>query len=140
HPGYGFLSESPQFAQAVSEAGLVFIGPSADAIQKMGIKTEARAIMEAAGVPIVPGFQSASAEPEDFVYEANKISYPIMVKAAGGGGGKGIRIVNEPSQLIEAIAAAKREALNAFNDESIFIEKYIARGRHIEVQVIADTH
>lgn len=138
HPGYGFLSESPDFARAVREAGLVFVGPSADAIQKMGIKTEARAIMQAAGVPVVPGFQSDGASEADFVREADRIGYPVMVKAAGGGGGKGIRIVHERGELPDAIASARREALNAFNDSTVFLERYIAKGRHIEVQVLGD--
>ncbi|MCI0709796.1 MAG: acetyl-CoA carboxylase biotin carboxylase subunit [Chloroflexi bacterium] len=140
HPGYGFLSESPDFAAAVREAGLVFIGPPEDAIRKMGVKTEARDIMEAAGVPIVPGFQSKNVSDADFQREALRIGYPVMVKAAGGGGGKGIRIVRDPRDLVEAVESARREAYHAFNDETVFLEKYIDRGRHIEVQVLADTH
>lgn len=138
HPGYGFLSESPDFARAVTEAGLVFIGPPADAIYQMGIKTEARAIMEAAGVPVVPGFQSDSATEADFIREAERIGYPVMVKAAGGGGGKGIRVVHDPHTLPDAIASARREAEHAFGDPTIFLERYIAQGRHIEVQILAD--
>lgn len=140
HPGYGFLSESPDFARAVVAAGLVFIGPPAEAIYKMGIKTEARAIMQAAGVPVVPGFQSSTATDEDFIREANHIGYPIMVKAAGGGGGKGIRVVNDTQTLPDAIASARREAEHAFGDPTIFLERYIAQGRHIEVQILADTY
>jgi acetyl-CoA carboxylase biotin carboxylase subunit len=140
HPGYGFLSESPDFAYAVREAGLVFIGPPAEAIQKMGIKTEARDIMQKAGVPVVPGFQSDNASDNDFQREADHIGYPVMVKAAGGGGGKGIRIVHNPSDLLDSIAAARREAQNAFNNPTLFLEKYIEKGRHIEVQVLADQH
>jgi 3-methylcrotonyl-CoA carboxylase alpha subunit len=140
HPGYGFLSEAPEFAAAVREAGIVFIGPPEDAIRKMGVKTEARSIMEAAGVPVVPGFQSENASDEDFQREADRIGYPLMVKAAGGGGGKGIRIVHSSGNLVEAIESARREAYHAFNDETVFLEKYIEHGRHIEVQVLADTH
>lgn len=140
HPGYGFLSEAPDFAQAVQDAGLIFIGPPASAIRQMGVKTEARALMQAAGVPVVPGFQSSDATTEDFVRESESIGYPIMVKAAGGGGGKGIRVVQEPSELADAIISARREALHAFNDETIFLERYIDNGRHIEVQVLADMH
>ncbi|NDJ87216.1 MAG: acetyl-CoA carboxylase biotin carboxylase subunit [Chloroflexi bacterium] len=140
HPGYGFLSEAPAFARMVRDAGLVFIGPPAEAIEKMGVKTEARAIMVAAGVPIVPGFQSSTATLDDFAREADNIGYPLMVKAAGGGGGKGIRIVHQPERLTEAIESARREALHAFNDPMIFLEKYIADGRHIEVQILADMH
>ena len=140
HPGYGFLSEAPSFARAVRDAGLVFIGPSAEAIEQMGVKTEARRLMQAANVPTVPGFQSAEATVDDFVDAANDIGYPIMVKAAGGGGGKGIRIVHGAEELPDAIESARREALHAFNDATVFLEKYIAHGRHIEVQVLADQH
>lgn len=140
HPGFGFLSETPGFARAVRDAGLVFIGPPAEAIEKMGVKTEARSLMEQAGVPVVPGFQSSSAANDDFQRAADHIGYPVMVKAAGGGGGKGIRIVHEPAALLESIAAARREALNAFNDPTVFLEKYIENGRHIEVQVLADSY
>ncbi len=140
HPGYGFLSEAPDFAQAVREAGLTFIGPPAEAIRRMGIKTEARAIMQAAGVPVVPGFQAADATDDDFLGEASRIGYPVMVKAAGGGGGKGIRIVHEASDLLDSIGAARREAEHAFGDSTVFLEKYIASGRHIEVQILADMH
>lgn len=140
HPGYGFLSEAPDFAEAVQSAGLVWIGPPSEAIVQMGVKTTARSIMEAANVPVVPGFQSDKATYDDFQREADRIGYPIMVKAAGGGGGKGIRIVHEPADLINAIEAARREALHAFNDETVFLERYIENGRHIEVQVLADTH
>jgi acetyl-CoA carboxylase biotin carboxylase subunit len=140
HPGYGFLSENPDFAKSVREAGLVFIGPPENAIRQMGIKTEARAIMEKAGVPIVPGFQSDTASDKDFQREADRIGYPMMVKAAGGGGGKGIRIVEQPGDLLDALGAARREAEHAFSNPTVFIEKYIERGRHIEVQVLADQH
>ena len=138
HPGYGFLSESPDFARAVQEAGLVFIGPPEQAIRQMGVKTEARAIMEQAGVPIVPGFQSDTATDSDFQREADRIGYPVMVKAAGGGGGKGIRVVDSPGGLIDALGAARREAEHAFGDPTVFLEKYIEHGRHIEIQVLAD--
>ncbi|MCQ3929717.1 MAG: acetyl-CoA carboxylase biotin carboxylase subunit [Chloroflexi bacterium] len=138
HPGFGFLSESPEFAQAVTDTGLIFIGPSADTIYKMGIKTEARSIMQTAGVPVVPGFQSDDATDADFQQAADKIGYPVMVKAAGGGGGKGIRIVHNRADLLDSIAAARREAQNAFGDSTVFLEKYIDHGRHIEFQVLAD--
>jgi acetyl-CoA carboxylase biotin carboxylase subunit len=140
HPGYGFLSENEFFAQAVLEAGLVWIGPPPDAIQKMGVKTEARALMQQAGVPVVPGFQSESASIAEFIAAAEKIGFPIMVKAAGGGGGKGIRVVYQPSDLLDAIESAQREARKAFGDERVFLEKYIENGRHIEIQVLADSH
>ncbi len=140
HPGYGFLSEAPDFAQSVRDAGLVFIGPPAEAIRKMGVKTEARAIMEAAGVPIVPGFQADDATEADFLRAAERIGYPVMVKAAGGGGGKGIRIVHAPADLPDALAAARRESEHAFGDPTLFLEKYVEHGRHIEFQVLADAH
>lgn len=140
HPGYGFLSESEEFAAAVTAAGLVWIGPPPDAIRRMGVKTEARALMERAGVPLVPGFQQEDASDEDFQSAAERIGYPVMVKAAGGGGGKGIRIVHQPADLPEALAAARHEAEHAFGDPRLFLEKYIEHARHIEIQVIADMH
>ncbi len=142
HPGYGFLSENADFAQAVIDNGLVWVGPPPDAIRQMGSKTEARARMQQAGVPTVPGFDddSSAADGSVFLQAAERIGYPIMVKAAAGGGGKGIRIVRQPSELSESIASARREAKKAFGDAQIFLERYIERGRHIEVQVIADQH
>ncbi|MBN8635861.1 MAG: acetyl-CoA carboxylase biotin carboxylase subunit [Anaerolineae bacterium] len=138
HPGYGFLSEVEDFAQAVLDAGLVWIGPPPEAIRLMGVKTEARALMGIAGVPLVPGYQSNAQNDADFVAAADQIGYPVMVKAAGGGGGKGIRVVYERRDLPEALAAARREALHAFGDPRVFLERYIEHGRHIEVQVLAD--
>ncbi|MDX2078211.1 MAG: acetyl-CoA carboxylase biotin carboxylase subunit [bacterium] len=140
HPGYGFLSESEDFAGEVLEAGLVWVGPKPATIRAMGVKTVARALMHSAGVPIVPGFQSESADDDLFLAEAQKMGYPVMVKAAGGGGGKGIRIVRSADDLLEALAGARREAQNAFNDPRVFLEKYIENGRHIEVQLLADDH
>ncbi len=140
HPGYGFLSESEAFAAAVIDAGLIWIGPPPDAIRAMGVKTEARSLMERAGVPLVPGFQSDTATDAEFIAAADRIGYPVMVKAAGGGGGKGIRIVRDPAELPEALAGARREAAHAFGDPRLFLERYIERGRHIEIQVFADAH
>jgi acetyl/propionyl-CoA carboxylase alpha subunit len=140
HPGYGFLAEAPEFAQAVRDAGLIFIGPPAKAIRQMGSKTEARALMQAAGVPVVPGFQSDSADDVDFQRAAEEIGYPVMVKAAGGGGGKGIHIVHHPANLSAALGTARREAQHAFGDPRVFIEKYIEEARHIEIQVLGDEH
>ncbi len=140
HPGYGFLSENADFAQRVMDAGLIWIGPPPAAIRAMGVKTEARALMAAAGVPLVPGFQSAEASDAEFVEQARRIGYPVMVKAAGGGGGKGIRIVYAEADLLPALESARREAQKAFNDPRVFLERYIERGRHIEVQVLADQH
>src|SRR5690606_32459880 len=139
HPGYGFLSENEDFAQAVIDNGLTWVGPPPNAIRLMGVKTEARRLMEQAGVPLVPGFQSDSATKEDFLQAADRIGYPVMVKAAGGGGGKGMRIVYRREDLPDALDAAQREAQNAFNDRRVFLERYIERGRHIEIQVLADT-
>ncbi|MGB1288804.1 MAG: acetyl-CoA carboxylase biotin carboxylase subunit, partial [Aggregatilineales bacterium] len=140
HPGYGFLSESADFARVINDAGLTWVGPGAAAIDAMGSKTEARALMASANVPIVPGFQSDSASDDDFVNAATDIGYPVMVKASGGGGGRGIRVVYEPDNLQEALQSARSEAQNAFGDARIFLEKYIERGRHIEIQILADTH
>ncbi len=140
HPGYGFLSENEDFAQAVIDAGMTWVGPPPDAIRLMGIKTEARTLMQAAHVPLVPGFQSDTAGNDEFIAAAEQIGYPVMVKAAGGGGGKGIRIVRTSVGLPDALASARREAQKAFGDARVFLERYIESGRHIEVQVIADTH
>ncbi len=137
HPGYGFLSENADFAEAVTAAGMVFIGPPAEAIRKMGSKTRARAIMQAAGVPVVPGYHGAA--DADFDEAAGAIGYPVLVKAAAGGGGKGMRIVKSPGELSEAVAAAQREAASAFGSDEVFIEKYIDNPRHIEFQVLADS-
>ncbi|UYM07543.1 acetyl/propionyl/methylcrotonyl-CoA carboxylase subunit alpha [Solicola gregarius] len=133
HPGYGFLSERSAFARAVTEAGLVFIGPDAGVMDAMGRKDHAREIAVHAGVPVVPRFDEDGAEPD-------AADYPVLVKAAAGGGGKGMRVVRAPGDLPEAVAAAKREAASAFGDDTLLIEKYVERGRHIEVQVIADRH
>lgn len=140
HPGYGFLSESAIFAQAVLDANLVWVGPSPSAIQAMGSKTEARALMQSAGVPVVPGFQSEHANDEDWLEQADVIGYPIMVKASGGGGGKGIRVIHSPDKLLEGIQSAQREAQQAFGDNRVFLERYIEFGRHIEIQILADSH
>jgi acetyl-CoA carboxylase biotin carboxylase subunit len=140
HPGYGFLSEREAFAQAVLDAGLVWIGPSPRAIALMGVKTTARALMEQAGVPVVPGYQGDDDSLETLTREAERIGYPLMVKAAGGGGGKGIRIVRAAPDLAENLRAARSEAQKAFNDPRLFLERYVERGRHIEVQIIGDHH
>jgi len=140
HPGYGFLSENADFAQMVLDAGLTWVGPAPDAILAMGVKTEARALMQAANVPVVPGYQAENPSDDDLISAANDIGYPVMVKAAGGGGGKGIRVVYQASDLLEAVRGARSEAQKAFNDPRIFLERYIEAGRHIEIQIIADTH
>lgn len=140
HPGYGFLSENAAFARACADAGLKFIGPPADAIELMGSKTAARQAMEAAGVPFVPGTTSALADPDEALAVAEKIGFPVMLKAAAGGGGKGMRLVDSPDALPAALAQARAEALSAFGDDSVYPEKAIVRPRHIEVQVLADEH
>ncbi len=139
HPGYGFLSESEAFAQAVLDAGLIWVGPPPSAIRQMGVKTEARALMQQAGVPLVPGYQGAGDEAA-FLAAADEIGYPVMVKAAGGGGGKGIRLVEHPADLPEALRAARREAQHAFGDARVFLERFVEHARHVEIQVLADAH
>ncbi len=137
HPGYGFLSEKAEFAHAARDAGLVFIGPSPEAINAMGDKAEARARMQARGVPIVPGYQDKD-DDESLARAAERLRYPVLIKAAAGGGGKAMKIVREPGELAELAASARREAQNAFGDPHLFLEKYIENGRHIEFQVLAD--
>ncbi len=139
HPGYGFLSENADFADAVRAAGLVFIGPSADAIRIMGDKAESKIRMKAAGVPTVPGAEGIETLAE-FETAADEIGYPVLVKAAAGGGGKGMRVVWKKEELPDGIESAKREALNAFGDDTILVEKYLPFARHIEFQVFGDSH
>jgi acetyl-CoA carboxylase biotin carboxylase subunit len=139
HPGYGFLSENASFAAAVDSAHLTFIGPSADSIRAMGDKAESKIAMKKAGVPTVPGFEGLESD-DEFKKAAKEIGYPVLVKAAAGGGGKGMRVVNAESELTEAIESARREALNSFGDERLLIEKYIANAHHIEFQVFGDKH
>ncbi len=139
HPGYGFLSERAEFAQAVMDAGLVWIGPPSDAISKMGDKLAARELMERAGVPIVPGTQPGLNNGA-LRHEANRIGFPLMVKAAAGGGGKGMRIVRDESQVDAALASAHREAEAAFGDGTVYLEKLLDGARHIEFQILADMH
>ncbi|MEM6760512.1 MAG: biotin carboxylase N-terminal domain-containing protein [Pseudomonadota bacterium] len=138
HPGYGFLSENPDFVEAVAAAGLTFIGPSADAIRAMGLKDAAKALMQEAGVPVVPGYQGADQGADLLAQEAARIGYPVMIKAIAGGGGKGMRVVDAPDDFAAALASAKTEAQTAFGNDTVLIEKYIAHPRHIEVQVFGD--
>jgi 3-methylcrotonyl-CoA carboxylase alpha subunit len=139
HPGYGFLSESASFARVVASAGLIFIGPSAESIHLMGDKAESKIRMKAAGVPTVPGVEGIESE-EEFERAAEQIGYPVLVKASAGGGGKGMRIVWEKEDLPEEIQAARREALHAFGDDRLLIEKYVANAHHVEFQVFGDQH
>ncbi len=140
HPGYGFLSENAGFARAIAEAGLVWIGPPPAAIEAMGSKTESRAMMAAAGVPIVPGTREALRSEDDALRIADELGYPVMLKAAAGGGGKGMRRVDTPEQLPGALRTASSEARSFFGDDTVYIEKLIERPRHVEIQVLADTH
>ena len=140
HPGYGFLSENPDFVEAVEAAGLVFIGPSAKAIRAMGLKDAAKRLMERAGVPVVPGYHGEAQELVVLAGKANEIGFPVLIKARAGGGGKGMRRVDHPDQFSDALAAARREAKAAFGDERVLVEKLIEKPRHIEVQVFGDNH
>ena len=141
HPGYGFLSENPDFVDAVEAAGLIFIGPSADAIRKMGLKDAAKVLMEEAGVPVVPGYHGANQDAEFLKGEADKIGYPVLIKAVAGGGGKGMRLVEAAAEFADALASAQGEATTSFGNPDVLIEKYIQQPRHIEIQVFGDgTH
>ena len=140
HPGYGFLSENEAFAEACAKAGLVFIGPPASAIQAMGLKAESKQLMEKAGVPLVPGYHGADQDPELLQREADRIGYPVLIKASAGGGGKGMRAVDKSEDFAEALASCQREAQNSFGDQAVLIEKYVQRPRHIEIQVFGDMH
>jgi 3-methylcrotonyl-CoA carboxylase alpha subunit len=138
HPGYGFLSENADFAEACEEAGLVFIGPPAAAIRAMGSKAAAKALMAEQGLPLVPGYHGEAQDTGRLAREAERIGFPVLLKASAGGGGRGMRVVESAAELPRALEAARREAKGAFGDDRILIEKYLARPRHIEVQVFAD--
>jgi 3-methylcrotonyl-CoA carboxylase alpha subunit len=140
HPGYGFLSENADFAQACIDAGLAFVGPKPAAIRAMGLKSNAKALMEKAGVPVVPGYHGDMQEPKFLKQKAYEIGYPVLIKAVAGGGGKGMRRVDRHAEFDAALAAAMREAKAAFGDERVLIEKYVNAPRHIELQVFADRH
>ena len=139
HPGYGFLSENEEFAQACADAGLVFIGPPPSAIKAMGLKAESKQLMEKARVPLVPGYHGANQDPELLKREADRIGYPVLIKASAGGGGKGMRIVAKADEFDAALASCKREAINSFGDDAVLVERYVTRPRHIEIQVFGDT-
>ena len=140
HPGFGFLSENPEFVEAVEEAGLTFIGPSASAIRAMGLKDAAKKLMEEAGVPVVPGYHGQDQDPAFLAAEAEKIGYPVLIKARAGGGGKGMRRVDDPADFAAALSSASSEATASFGDGRVLIEKYILSPRHIEIQVFGDKH
>jgi acetyl-CoA carboxylase, biotin carboxylase subunit len=140
HPGYGFLSEREWFARAVRDAGLIWVGPPAEAIAAMGSKTAARTLAVAAGVPVVPGTTTALRDADDARSVAEKFGFPVLLKAAAGGGGKGMRVVRTVEELPGALASAQREALNAFGDDAVYVEKYIEGPRHVEIQVLGDMH
>ena len=138
HPGYGFLSENPDFVEAVEAAGLIFVGPSAEAIRAMGLKDAAKALMEEAGVPVVTGYHGAGQAPDRLREEAARIGYPVLIKAVAGGGGKGMRRVARPDDFVEALSGAQAEARTAFGNDAVLIEKFVEKPRHIEVQVFGD--
>jgi len=140
HPGYGFLSENENFARAVEAAGLTFIGPTPEAIEKMGLKDRAKAIMEKAGVPVVPGYHGENQDNKLLAAKATMIGYPLLIKAVAGGGGKGMRLVTKDSEFMPQLESARREAKNAFGDEAVLLERYVQGPHHIEFQVFGDTH
>jgi len=139
HPGYGFLSENAEFADACAEAGLVFIGPPASAMRAMGSKSAAKQLMEKANVPLVPGYHGEQQDADFLHTQADKIGYPVLLKASAGGGGKGMRVIENSAQFKDALASCKREAISSFGDDKVLAEKYLQRPRHIEIQVFADT-
>ena len=140
HPGYGFLSENADFARAIEDAGLIFLGPPASAIDAMGSKSAAKALMEKAGVPLVPGYHGEAQDVETFRVAAERIGYPVLLKATAGGGGKGMKVVEREADLAEALQSAQREAQSSFGDSRMLVEKYVLKPRHVEIQVFADQH
>jgi acetyl-CoA carboxylase biotin carboxylase subunit len=138
HPGYGFLAENPSFAKACEDAGITFIGPTSEAIRLLGNKVESRDLMGAHGIPLIPGMMSTSVDNKVIAKEAEKIGFPVMIKAAAGGGGKGMRVVESPKDLISGLEGARREAKAAFADDTVYLEKYLEEPRHVEFQVLAD--
>lgn len=140
HPGYGFLSENADFAQACADAGIVFIGPSAAAIRAMGDKSAAKALMQQAGVPLTPGYHGDAQAPDFLRAQADSIGYPVLIKASAGGGGKGMRRVDDSAAFVDALASCQREAQSAFGNAHVLVEKYVERPRHIEIQVFGDSH
>jgi 3-methylcrotonyl-CoA carboxylase alpha subunit len=139
HPGYGFLSENAGFARACADAGVIFVGPSPESIEAMGLKDRAKTLMEEAGVPVTPGYHGEGQDPDHLKREADKIGYPVLIKAVAGGGGKGMRKVEDGAKFLELLESCKREAVSSFGDERVLIEKFITSPRHIEVQVFGDS-
>ncbi len=140
HPGYGFLSENADFAQAVADAGLAFVGPPASAIRAMGSKSASKAAMAAVGVPVAPGYHGSEQSLERLEAEAERVGYPLIIKASAGGGGKGMQVVNSAGDVAAAVKSAQRLARTAFGDDRLLLERYFPRARHVEVQVFADAH
>ncbi len=140
HPGYGFLAENPEFARACEEAGIVFIGPPVSAMELMGSKTAARHALIQAGLPVVPGTDENLEDFAEIARVADQIGYPVMLKASAGGGGKGLRMVRQKSELESAYRNARSEAQNAFNDSAVYLEKFIEQPRHVEIQIFGDRH
>jgi 3-methylcrotonyl-CoA carboxylase alpha subunit len=138
HPGYGFLSENAEFARACAAAGIVFIGPPAAAIDAMGSKSEAKALMDTAGVPLIPGYHGDDQHDDILAAESRRVGYPQLIKASAGGGGKGMRLVGQQSEFAAALVSARRESRAAFGDDKVLIERYLACPRHVELQVFAD--
>jgi 3-methylcrotonyl-CoA carboxylase alpha subunit len=140
HPGYGFLSENAEFAQAVIDAGIVWVGPNPSSITAMGLKDAAKTLMQNAGVPTTPGYLGEDQSPERLKAEADAIGYPVLIKAVAGGGGKGMRKVDAPEDFADALASCQREAVSSFGNAYVLLEKWVTNPRHIEVQVFGDTH
>jgi 3-methylcrotonyl-CoA carboxylase alpha subunit len=140
HPGYGFLSENSGFARACEAAGVVFVGPPATSIDRMGSKSEARRLMASAGVPVLPGYDDEDQSDATLVTAAERLQWPLLIKPTAGGGGKGMRIVREARAFAEALAAARREAAKSFGDDRVLLERFVDKGRHVEIQVFADAH
>ena len=140
HPGYGFLSENPDFADACAAAGLIFVGPPASAMRAMGSKSAAKTLMQRSGVPLLPGYHGDNQDPAFLAAQANHVGFPVVIKAVSGGGGRGMRVVSDAAGFDTALHEARQEALSAFGDDRVLIERYLQRPRHIEVQVFADSH
>ena len=138
HPGYGFLSENPAFVEALDKAGVAFIGPPASAIRAMGLKDAAKYLMQSSGVPVVPGYHGADQDDARLLREAETIGVPLLIKARAGGGGKGMRRIDDLAEFMDALRSARREASQAFGDDAVLLERYVQNPRHIEVQILAD--